>query len=154
MLTTWLTDPDLLMEYLEEQRLSRGREDTFTRLLLEEAALQARLQAEHRVQAIAVRKQAEGQLAECAADTMLADSSGRVGQIRAEMASIQRRLMTVRGEAAQHRSDGDDVGREVERTRQQLSALHPDGRRALVLNTLDHVAVFAGGNVTVALRAD
>lgn len=151
-----LLDPSLLEAYLAGQQ---SPIDLAGRLGDTLHALQDRLAAEHRLQAVTVRRQAEGKLAVEVADAMLAESAGVIQQIEAELTLLQQRMaaLSASGGQADDAQSGDAatphrVAAELDLTRRQLASLGPDRRRELVLKVIRQVTVMPDGTAHLALR--
>jgi site-specific DNA recombinase len=152
-LVAWLTDPELVGQYLEEEARFPGHGEVLSRLEQEQRAVQARLEAEHEVQAVVVRRQAQGRLAEGAADRLLQQSNRVVGQLQGELAVLEQRAAALRaGQARSAAAGADRLETAVVRTREQLAALGPEGRRALAVRVIQHVVAAGDGTATVVLQ--
>jgi hypothetical protein len=145
--------------YLQQQRQGQGPAEMVCRLEQVERTLQERLEAEYRLQAVTVRKQAQGQLLDAVASPLIAESSRLADQIEAELQSTRHRLATMRGElsraanrAGQSASMAEQVTAEVSVTQHQLRSLGLERRRELVRMVIRHVSVDRGGQVAITLR--
>lgn len=156
-LVTHLTDPSLLRQYLEQQRQAEAPEGTLSCLEQEHRALRGRLDAECRVQALVIRRQAEGQLVAATADGLLEESNQRMTTLRRELTALEQRIDTLQRQAApagETAALASAVAAEAEVTLAQLQALSPALRRALVLKVVRAATIGKTGEVTVALREE
>lgn len=157
-LAGWLTDPALIEVWLEEHPPAPDRAAVVARLQAEQGALQERLEAEYRVQAATVRRQAQGQLADPVVEAMLGESAKHIREIEARLATIRQRLALVQanveraeGTPSRSRFAPEQVLSEAAETRRQLAALDAAQRRELVVRVIKSVTLHPGGGVTVTL---
>lgn len=144
-LTAWLTEPELVEAYLTQQPAlpEPGLE-------AEVRALRELLEAEVRLQAVTLRRQAEAKVDEEAADRVLAESNRRLAQLKSAIADTEAQLASLAQSEPLSPLLGP-VAVEAEAIRHQLAGLSPEHRRHLVLLTVGAVTVHAEGRVEIQL---